>query len=84
MHKVFRPLAIVLVTAALVPLAACGTFGGGRTKSDTRYVARDVNTLYNAGWERMQDGNYVVAAALFDEVERQHPYSVWARRAHTE
>ena len=22
-----------------------------------------------------------VAAALFDEVERQHPYSVWARRA---
>src|SRR5687767_2494646 len=26
-------------------------------------------------------GNYPVAAALFDEVERQHPYSVWARRA---
>ncbi|HEV2747168.1 MAG TPA: outer membrane protein assembly factor BamD, partial [Allosphingosinicella sp.] len=24
---------------------------------------------------------YQVAAALFDEVERQHPYSIWARRA---
>jgi outer membrane protein assembly factor BamD len=65
----------------MVPLAACGTFGGGRTKADTRYVARDVNTLYNAGWQRMEAGNYAVAAAIFDEVERQHPYSVWARRA---
>ena len=26
-------------------------------------------------------GNYEDAAKLFDEVERQHPYSVWARRA---
>ncbi|MGZ8346620.1 MAG: outer membrane protein assembly factor BamD [Allosphingosinicella sp.] len=81
MHKVYRPLALLAVTAAILPLAACGTLGGGRTKADTRYVARDVNSLYNAGWERMQDGNYLIAAALFDEVERQHPYSVWARRA---
>jgi tetratricopeptide (TPR) repeat protein len=29
----------------------------------------------------MDRGDYAVAAALFDEVERQHPYSVWARRA---
>ncbi|HWT14022.1 MAG TPA: outer membrane protein assembly factor BamD [Allosphingosinicella sp.] len=81
MSKISRPLLIVAAASALVPLAACGTFGGGRTKADTRYVARDVNTLYNAAWERMQSGQYDVAAALFDEVERQHPYSVWARRA---
>jgi outer membrane protein assembly factor BamD len=29
----------------------------------------------------MDRGNYEGAAKLFDEVERQHPYSVWARRA---
>ncbi len=29
----------------------------------------------------MDNGQYRVAAALFDEVERQHPYSPWARRA---
>ena len=81
MHRFPRPFALLAVAAALVPLAACGTLGGGRTKADTRYVARDVNTLYNAAWQRMQSGNYAVAAALFDEVERQHPYSVWARRA---
>ena len=29
----------------------------------------------------MDQGDYEQAAKLFDEVERQHPYSVWARRA---
>ena len=81
MQKITRPIVVLAVAAAMVPLAACGTFGGGRNKGDTRYVARDVNTLYNAAWQRMDRGDYAVAAALFDEVERQHPYSVWARRA---
>lgn len=81
MTTALRPVLILAIAAAIVPLAACGTLGGNRSQADTRYVARDVNTLYNAAWERMQRGNYVVAAALFDEVERQHPYSVWARRA---
>ncbi len=77
-----RPIVLLAAVAAMVPLAACGTLGlGGRTKADTRYVARDVNTLYNAGWQRVQSGRYAQAALLFDEVERQHPYSVWARRA---
>lgn len=62
-------------------LSACASFGGGNSGADTRYVARDVNTLYNAAKERLDRGQYKVAAALFDEVERQHPYSPWARRA---
>ena len=64
-------------------LSGCAMLGGGRSGggSDTKYVARDVNTLYTAAKERLDAGNYEVAAALFDEVERQHPYSPWARRA---
>jgi len=81
MHRYSRPLLLLAVGAALLPLAACNTFGGGRTKADTMYVARDVNTLYNAAWTRLQNGQYQQAALIFDEVERQHPYSVWARRA---
>jgi outer membrane protein assembly factor BamD len=62
--------------------AGGGLFGGGGGGGkDTKYVARDVNTLYTAAKERLDAGNYEVAAALFDEVERQHPYSPWARRA---
>jgi outer membrane protein assembly factor BamD len=82
MHKLSRPVVLLALVAAIVPLSACASLmGGGRTKADTRYVARDVNTLYNAGWDRMRQRNYLQAALIFDEVERQHPYSVWARRA---
>ncbi len=82
MHKNPRPLLLLALVASLLPLTACAALmGGGRTKADTRYVARDVNTLYNAGWDRMRQRNYAQAAIIFDEVERQHPYSIWARRA---
>jgi len=74
--------AVRLAAAALVispMLAACA--GGSGVKKDTRYVARDVNTLYRAAQDRLDRKQYKIAAALFDEVERQHPYSPWARRA---
>lgn len=74
-----RPLALVLVAALALPLAACNR--GGGTRADLPYVARDVGTLYTAAKDRLDRGQYKLAAALFDEVERQHPYSVWARRA---
>jgi outer membrane protein assembly factor BamD len=81
-----KKIAFVLALSASVPmLSGCAAlgFGGGGAKpgKDTRYVARDVNTLYSAAKGRLDQGNYQVAAALFDEVERQHPYSPWARRA---
>ncbi len=63
-------------------LSGCAMLGGGGgSGADTRYVARDVDTLYNAAKDRLDRGQYKIAAALFDEVERQHPYSPWARRA---
>ncbi|PTQ12367.1 outer membrane protein assembly factor BamD [Sphingomonas oleivorans] len=75
----FRPIALMIAAALVVPLAGCAT--NSRNKADTRYVARDVDTLYNAAKDRLDRGQYKLAAALFDEVERQHPYSEWARRA---
>ena len=65
--------------SALLLLSACGGRGGG--PKDTAFVARDVDTLYAAAKDRLDRGDTQVAAALFDEVERQHPYSPWARRA---
>ena len=73
-----RSAILILACVAAVPLAGCAT---GKGKGDTAYVARDVNTLYAAAKRTMDKGNYGDAAKLFDEVERQHPYSVWARRA---
>ena len=68
-----------LLPLAAATLAACAT-GGGAPK-DTAYVARDVESLYTAAKDRLDQGNAPLAAALFDETERQHPYSPWARRA---
>ena len=50
-------------------------------KPDTAYVARDVSSLYQAAQRLMNQQDYEDAAKLFDEVVRQHPYSVWARHA---
>ncbi len=70
--------AVLALSALAVSLSACG---GKKLKGDTSYIARDVNTLYGLAKERLDDRDYAQSAKLFDEVERQHPYSVWARRA---
>ena len=80
MLKLNRPAFLLAACAIAVPLAGCAT-GRGAGKGDTNYIARDVSTLYAAAKRTMDQGDYERAAKLFDEVERQHPYSVWARRA---
>ena len=81
--RIFRLSArtLILAGAAVAMTLTAGCAGRGGSNKDTAYVARDVETLYNAAKERLDKGDVKVAAALFDEVERQHPYSVWARRA---
>jgi outer membrane protein assembly factor BamD len=78
MLKPNRTIVLLLACAAILPAAGCAR---NKAKGDTAYVARDVNSLYSAAKRSMDVGDYLQAAKLFDEVERQHPYSVWARRA---
>jgi outer membrane protein assembly factor BamD len=78
-RSALKPALSAAALAALVLTAGCAGRGGG--PRDTAYVARDVETLYTAAKDRLDRGDTKVAAALFDEVERQHPYSPWARRA---
>ena len=79
MSNLTRFTALVLACAIIVPASGCARNRG--KAGDTTYVARDVNTLYNLAKRQLDRNNYEAAAKLFDEVERQHPYSVWARRA---
>ena len=72
---------LILAGAAVALALTAGCAGRVKPGKDTAYVARDVETLYAAAKQRLDRGDVVVAAALFDEVERQHPYSEWARRA---
>ena len=68
-----RSIALALIAASALPVAGCA--GRGKANADIPYVARDVGTLYTAARKRLDMGQYKIAAALFDEVERQHPYS---------
>ncbi|MEP5938818.1 MAG: outer membrane protein assembly factor BamD [Erythrobacter sp.] len=74
-----KPVLAASVAAATLLTAGCG--GGSGAEEDIAYVARDVESLYGEAKRRLDRGNTLFAAALFDEVERQHPYSPWARRA---
>ena len=71
---------MMLAAGAAIALSGCSTSGSGGG-GDLAYVARDVESLYTEAKERLDRGDLQVAAGLFDEVERQHPYSPWARRA---
>ena len=75
------PLRLVVLSAASAAILLTAGCGGRAKNRDTAYVARDVETLYSAAKDRLDRGDAKVASALFDEVERQHPYSPWARRA---
>ena len=78
MLKLARNALLLAAGAAALSVTGCAS---NRAKGDTAYVARDVNSLYAAAKRTMDQADYERAAKLFDEVERQHPYSAWARRA---
>jgi outer membrane protein assembly factor BamD len=69
-----------VVCVALV-LAAPLLSGCGSDNLKDTYKERSIEELYNDAMDKMNDGNYQDAAKSFDEVERQHPYSVWATKA---
>ena len=70
--------------AAATGLALCGLLLSGCADDQqmaAQYVERPIEQIYEAGWIMINRQDWLNAGRQFDEVERQHPYSVWARRA---
>lgn len=65
----------VLAMAAMLSLSGCGD------KENPLQGEHSVAQLWQAGLNELNDENYGTAAKIFDAVEQQHPYSVWATRA---
>lgn len=79
MQVSFRKLICLIgVLAACVALGACG---GTKKKAKFAYEERPAETLYADAARELERKRYDRAIAYFEEVERQHPYSAWARRA---
>ncbi len=74
---------LALLCMLCLPLAACATEDEKAAKRVAAEAAlqEPVETLYNRAAQRLDEGAFMDAAKLFDEVDRQYPYSQWATRA---
>ncbi|KZD07013.1 outer membrane protein assembly factor BamD [Oceanibaculum pacificum] len=62
--------------AAFGLLAACSS-----GDEEVPYVERPAEQIYNEAMDDMLARDFFYATSQFEEVERQHPYSVWATKA---
>lgn len=75
-----RPFGLTGLRQALWALTALAVVSCGGTKEEA-YEEQPVDALYNVAMEQLLDQSYLKAADSFEEVERQHPYSVWAAKS---
>jgi outer membrane protein assembly factor BamD len=64
-----------LLLAVLLLVSACAG------EAEKPYVEKPPETLYSEAQRALRQKEFPEAARLFDEVERQHPYSQWASKA---
>ncbi|HEB79726.1 MAG TPA: outer membrane protein assembly factor BamD [Rhodospirillales bacterium] len=86
LKPVFRFISVIgIVKAAVFPgllLAAAGLLSACVEQNyDQGYVEKPVDEIYDSALDSLKANDYTAAAKLFDEVERQHPYSSWATKS---
>lgn len=72
------------LSQALLAVALAGSLGacaGKEREQRLQYQEQPVEQLYNRAADLMDQRRWTEAATAFQEVERQHPYSSWARRS---
>ena len=67
---------LAIAVALSLGLSACAS-----SNDEAPYVERPPENIYQEAQNTLESGSYRSAAQLFDEVERQHPYSEWSTRA---
>jgi outer membrane protein assembly factor BamD len=75
---VMKRLTIVLFLMAMGCFALAGC---AATEEVSETEGAPVDELYSKAAKALDDKDYQEATVLFEEVERQHPYSQWATRA---
>ncbi|HTV46744.1 MAG TPA: outer membrane protein assembly factor BamD [Stellaceae bacterium] len=56
-------------------LSACGS------TQKNAYIEKPVDDLYNQAMDQMVEERYEQASKTFEDVESQHPYSIWATKS---
>jgi outer membrane protein assembly factor BamD len=69
---------LIILPFLSLALVACQS---NDRQQELAYVERPVEQLYARATEELDKRDFDEAILLFNEVERQHPYSEWARRS---
>jgi outer membrane protein assembly factor BamD len=77
---------LLAVSLGVLSLMGCSLFDTDDATNDlnkdaAQYQEQSIDQIYANAWKQINKGNWDQAALQFNEVDRQHPYSVWARRA---
>jgi len=76
-----RPKFRRALAASLCVALAATTLVGCAGDQEIEYKEQSVYEIYSQAVLYLEDNRYTDSAKYFDEVERQHPYSVWATTA---
>ncbi len=79
--KTNKILRLIAIGAIALTVSGCSLLGGKDKKEKLAYIERPAELIYNQAYERVDKGDWDRAKLFFQEVERQHPFSKWARRA---
>lgn len=64
-----------------IAISGCSLFNRGGDEEYAIIEEEPADRLYNEGLALLNDRSFRAAAEKFDEVDRVHPYSEWARRS---
>ncbi len=71
----------VNVTLTVLAVCAMTALAGCSRDKELEYKEQSIYEIYSQAVRYLDQERYTEAAKYFDEVERQHPYSVWATTA---
>ncbi|HUI16494.1 MAG TPA: outer membrane protein assembly factor BamD [Alphaproteobacteria bacterium] len=80
-HGFWRNPFLVLAAAFALTLAVSACSGDDDDTKDDANVDKPVNQLYNTAMDQLAERRYKESSKAFEEVEREHPYSIWATKA---
>ncbi len=82
-RRAARAAAVLALVVLLAPLGGCSSLSSMFNKDEDEVIVDEpAEQLYNEGLFLLNDKrDYKSAAKRFEEVDRQHPYSDWARKS---
>ena len=75
MKNLFKFITAISTLISIIFFVSCS----GNNIKQIDYKERKLSTIYNSALDKLLDEQYEDAALEFEEVERQHPYSLWSK-----